>query len=274
MPPRKNWVDVRYWHLADIDAEAEKFANWGKADMVLRGQRPLLLLRGRAGRGALRARRANLQERLSPEPEPPLRHPELRPHPRPQEPPLSSPQALALIVIAFIAWRLFLTPHQIAEAPSPQVEAPYTSMLQKLKGIKVGDVDIGEVAASAVNNVQSSLQDVKDEATAKAALPKLNEAASQFDQLTGLLDQMPPETRKVVAETFAAIRPTLDQLMDKALAIPGVGAVIKPAVDAIRAKLETLATAQHVILLQMWCCSPCWTKRPCSLCFATLKQTE
>jgi len=149
--------------------------------------------------------------------------------------------ALALIVIAFIAWRLFSTPHQIAEAPSPQVEAPYTSMLQKLKGMKVGDVDIGEVATSAVNNVQSSLQDVKDEATAQAALPKLNEAAAQFDQLTGLLGQMSPETRKAVAETFAAIRPTLDQLFDKALAIPGVGAVIRPAVEAIRAKLDTLA---------------------------------
>jgi hypothetical protein len=151
--------------------------------------------------------------------------------------------ALALIVIAFIAWRLFSTPEKIAEAPSPQIEVPYASMLQKLKGIRVGDVDIGEVAASAVNNVQSSLQDVKDETAAQAALPKLNEAASQFDQLTGLLDQMSPETRKAVAETFAAIRPSLDQLLDKALAIPGVGAVIKPAVDAIRAKLDTLATA-------------------------------
>jgi hypothetical protein len=46
-----------------------------------------------------------------------------------------------------------------------------------------------------------------------------------------------------VAETFAAIRPTLDELPDKALAIPGVGAAIKAAVDAIRAKLDTLATA-------------------------------
>ena len=31
--------------------------------------------------------------------------------------------------------------------------------------------------------------------------------------------------------------------MDKALAIPGVGAIIQPAVDAIRAELNTLATA-------------------------------
>jgi hypothetical protein len=149
--------------------------------------------------------------------------------------------ALVLIAIAFIAWRLLSTPEQTAEAPSSQIEVPYASMLQKLRGIKVGDVDIGEIATSAVNSMQSSLQDVKDEATAQAALPKLNEAASQFDQLTGLLDQMSPETRKAVADTFAAIRPTLDQLLDKTLAIPGVGAVIKPTVDAIRAKLDTLA---------------------------------
>jgi len=114
-------------------------------------------------------------------------------------------------------------------------------MLEKLKGVKVRGVDIGEVAASAVDNLRSSLQDVKDKATAQAALPKLNEAVSQFDQLTGLLDQMSPETRKAVAETFAAIRPTLDQLLDKALAVPGVSAAIKPAADAIRAKLDVLA---------------------------------
>jgi Bacterial protein of unknown function (DUF937) len=150
--------------------------------------------------------------------------------------------ALALLVVGLIAWRLLSTPQQIAEVPSPQIEAPYASMLQKLKGIKVGDVDIGEVAASAVSNVQSSVQGINDEATAQAALPKLNEAASQFDQLTGLLDQMSPETRKAVAATFGAIRPTLDQLLDKALAIPGVGTVIKPVAEAIRAKLDTLAT--------------------------------
>lgn len=148
---------------------------------------------------------------------------------------------LALLALAIIAWRFLSTPDQTAEVPSPQIEAPYASMLQQLKGVKVGDVDIGELATSAVNNVQSSLRDVKDEATAKAALPKLNEATSQFGQLTSLLDQMPPETRKTVADVFAAIRPTLNQLLEKALAIPGVGTVIKPAADAIRAKLDALA---------------------------------
>jgi hypothetical protein len=152
--------------------------------------------------------------------------------------------ALALIAIGFIAWRVLSPTHEVAEAPSPQIEAPsYASALEKLKGVKVGDVDIGELATSAVNSVSSSLQDVKDEASAQAALPKLNEAASQFDQLTGLLGQMSPETRKIVTEAFAAIRAPLDQLLDKVLAVPGIAVVITPTVDAIRAKLDTLATA-------------------------------
>jgi hypothetical protein len=58
-----------------------------------------------------------------------------------------------------------------------------------------------------------------------------------------LLNQLTPETRKTLAEIFASIRPNLAQLMDRVLAIPGVGAIIKPAVDAINAKLDALTKA-------------------------------
>jgi hypothetical protein len=44
----------------------------------------------------------------------------------------------------------------------------------------------------------------------------------------------------MLAELLASIRPNLDQLLDKALAIPGAAAIIKPTIDAIRAKLDTL----------------------------------
>ena len=52
--------------------------------------------------------------------------------------------------------------------------------------------------------------------------------------------QLPPDTRKTFVDTFASIRPNLDHLVDRVLLIPGVGAIIKPTVDAIRAKLDTL----------------------------------
>ena len=94
----------------------------------------------------------------------------------------------------------------MVEAPSPKVEAPsqeitgevpYSSLLNKLHGIKVGDVDIGELATSAVNDLQSSVAGIKDEATAQVALPGLTKASSEFDQLTGLLGQLSPEARKM-----------------------------------------------------------------------------
>jgi Bacterial protein of unknown function (DUF937) len=163
--------------------------------------------------------------------------------------------ALAALAIGGLLWNNWAGSHrQVAEAPAPKIEtpssetnpnteAPYANPLSKLRGIKVGDVDIGELATSAVNDLNASLSAVTDEATAKTELPGITKASSELDQLTGLLNQLSPENQKLVANTLASIRPNLDQLMDKALALPGVGAVIKPVVDALRSKLDTFATA-------------------------------
>ena len=154
--------------------------------------------------------------------------------------------ALALAALGFLLWRLLSgQPEPSVEATSPQIEAPSVnlSVFDKLKGVKAGVVEVGELATTAVSGLQAALTGIKDEASAQAALPELNQAESRFEQLNGLLSQLPPEARQALAAAIAGIRPTLDQLMDKALAIPGVGAIIQPAVDAIRAELNTLATA-------------------------------
>ncbi len=113
-------------------------------------------------------------------------------------------------------------------------------MLTKLQGIKAGDTDVGQLATSAVNDLYSSLVGIKDETSAQAGLAGLTKASSEFDQLSGLLSQLSPENRKALADTFASIRSNLDTLLDKALAIPGAAAIIKPTVDAIRSKLDSL----------------------------------
>ena len=110
----------------------------------------------------------------------------------------------------------------------------------ELRGHRTGDVDVGDLATSAVNDLYASLQGIKDEATAQSSLPGLTKASSEFDQLTSVFNQLSPENRKMLADLFASIRPNLDQLLDKALAISGVGPIIKPTVDAIREKLDTL----------------------------------
>jgi hypothetical protein len=156
--------------------------------------------------------------------------------------------ALAVLGIGWLVWNHIAGRDQhVVEAPKPPVEEttspPYADLLSKLKGIKAGEIDVGELATSAVNHLNSSLTGIKDEASVQANLPSLNQAASEFDQLSGLLSQLSPENRKLLADTFASIRRNVDQLLDKALAIPGVATLIKPAVDAIRAKLDVLSTA-------------------------------
>jgi hypothetical protein len=57
-----------------------------------------------------------------------------------------------------------------------------------------------------------------------------------------VLGQLSPDSRKALADAFVAIRPTLDQLFDQAVGLPGVGPVVKPTLDTIRSQLNTLAT--------------------------------
>ncbi len=165
-----------------------------------------------------------------------------------QTPPRSTPSvwpwllgALAVIGLGAFAWHLLSSRH--AEGPKTAVEAPSPAeALDKLRGVKVGDVDIGTLAKSAVDDLRSSLKGIKDEATAQAAVPELTKDAAQFDQLTGLLGQLSPETRKALTDAFVALKPKLDNLFDQALALPGVGPIIKPTLDTIRSKLNALAT--------------------------------
>ena len=131
---------------------------------------------------------------------------------------------------------------QVAETAPAKVEAPYAGFLAKLRGTKAGDADVGELATSAVNDLYASLSGIKDAGTSQAALSGLNKASSEFDQLTGLLGQLPPNARKLLADTIVSIRPNITDLMDRVLAIPGVAAIVKPAIDSVNAKLDASVT--------------------------------
>lgn len=128
-----------------------------------------------------------------------------------------------------------------AEASKTTIEMTTADLLAMLQGVKAGDVYIGEVANRTVNGLRTSLEGITDAASAETGLAGLTKAQSDVDQLDGLAGQLTPEKRKILADLFVSVRPSLEQLFDKALAIPGVAAIIRPAVDAIRTKLDALA---------------------------------
>lgn len=67
-----------------------------------------------------------------------------------------------------------------------------------------------------------------------------------FPARSRLVSELPPEKRRTLADLFVSVRPDLEHLLDKALAIPGVSAIVKSAIDAIRTKLDALAKVQSI----------------------------
>jgi hypothetical protein len=85
------------------------------------------------------------------------------------------------------------------------------------------------------------LEGITDEASAKAALPKLQDVKTQVDKVTNLVGQLSPEQRKMIVGLVGPAMAALNQLFDKVLAIPGVGEILRPTIDAVKANLSTLA---------------------------------
>jgi hypothetical protein len=105
------------------------------------------------------------------------------------------------------------------------------------QSLTVGGLDVGKQLTDSIADLRTTLGGITDAASARAALPKLQDVTAQIDKVGGVVGQLSPEQRKLLAGLVNPLMPTLNQLFDKVLAIPGVSEVLKPAIDALRAKL-------------------------------------
>ena len=121
--------------------------------------------------------------------------------------------------------------------PAEQVAQQGVTAVQ---GLTVGGLDIGKQVTDSISNLRTTLAGITDASSAQAALPKLREVTAQIDRVDGLLGQLSPEQRKVLTRMVNPLMPLLNQLFDKVLAIPGVAELLKPTIDALRAKLAML----------------------------------
>ena len=108
------------------------------------------------------------------------------------------------------------------------------------QSLLIGGLDIGKQVTDSVNSLRTTLNGVTDAASAQAALPKLREVTAQIDKVDGMIGQLSPEQRRLLAGLVNPVMPTLNQLFDKVLAIPGVAELLQPAIDALKVKLAAL----------------------------------
>jgi Bacterial protein of unknown function (DUF937) len=109
-----------------------------------------------------------------------------------------------------------------------------------IQSLMVGGADIGKQVPDSITSLRTALGSVTDVASAQAALPKIRDATAQIDRVDDLIGQLSAEQRRILSGLVNPVMPTLNQLFDKVLAIPGVADVLKPAIDALRVKLAAL----------------------------------
>src|SRR6516162_3528346 len=80
--------------------------------------------------------------------------------------------------------------------PAEQVVQPSVPTIPSLM---VGGLDIGKQVTDSITNLRTTLAGITDASSAQAALPKLREVTGQIDKVDGLLGQLSPEQRKVLA---------------------------------------------------------------------------
>lgn len=126
------------------------------------------------------------------------------------------------------------------EKPAPTAAAPAEKAAAPVVPAVPG-VDLAGTANGAIEALKNALAGVKDEATAKSSLPKLQEIAAQIEKLKGTAMALPADARHPLVVMISGVMPGLASMIDKALALPGVGAVLKPVLDQIAGNLGAIA---------------------------------
>lgn len=134
-------------------------------------------------------------------------------------------------------------PIQPTQTTIGQAGAVATQALQSLQNVTVGGVNVGTEIQTAIDGLAGTLKGVTDAASARAALPRLQGAAAQLDKVNGVASQLPASSRSALMALIGAVRPSLEDLFTKVLAIPGVAEIAKPTIDGVRANLDALARA-------------------------------
>ena len=127
--------------------------------------------------------------------------------------------------------------------PTQQATEATSQAAQSMASLTVGDVDLGQRLTSFFDDAKKTLGGVTDAASAEAAKPKLQEMATNLDQVSELAGQLPADGKQALTGMVNSALPAIRELIDKVMAMPGVGEVLKTTLEPIKTKLEGLATA-------------------------------
>ena len=155
---------------------------------------------------------------------------------------------LAIAALGLLVWSLLPTATTnepvVSNPAAPAAPAPATVKVPVPEAPKVAVPDATQLTTEITDTFKSlteTFTGVKDVPSAEAALPKLQDFGPKLDALRATLDKLSDTAKATVTALVKSSQAKLRELVDKVLAIPGVGDKLKAVVDTIMAKVSDLA---------------------------------
>lgn len=149
--------------------------------------------------------------------------------------------AIGLVVLALIVWGIsrFVGREPVNQAA--QNASNTASQVATTAGsMTVGNVDLGKEFTGISDGITQTMAEVKDTASANAALLKLTDLTGKLDNLASLAKKLPDTAKSAFNDMVKKSMVSLQTEMDRVNALPGVSDTIKPALDSLKTKLEAL----------------------------------
>jgi hypothetical protein len=149
----------------------------------------------------------------------------------------------ALVLLSLLGYSFWdRQPREVARqdvAPAIASSAPPAPSIRA--SVIVGQADLSKQLSDILDSAGQSLGSVKDGATARNALPQLQDAVAQLDKLRRLSDQVPTDGRKTLTNIVRNANPGLKQSIEKVEAIRAAE-LLKPTLDSLQVRLDVLAS--------------------------------
>lgn len=148
----------------------------------------------------------------------------------------------ALIVLGGLGWYALQRPAEhTTVAETPAVTRPEAGTVGMAPAdLTIDGVNLANQVNSSIGTLKAALPTITDDASAQAALPKINDAIAQLDSVTARAAKLPPDARSALAKLVVASTPAINQMCDRVLATPGAATLAKPAIDSLHARLDAL----------------------------------
>ena len=146
--------------------------------------------------------------------------------------------ALPVVIIGGLAW--YFLGGSAPELPAVP-EMPDLAGMTEGVDLNVGGVDLGQEFSGVVGGLTGGFGGITDLASAEAAIPGLEAASSQIDNLGSLAGQLPNEAQGAFGGMVAAATGTLRPMIEGVIESSGAGSILQPIADGILSKLDGLA---------------------------------